>query len=306
MHVTSGGGGQQTPEAVGGKGGAGCALDGGGYCTGQCVDFVWTKRPELSHLGNATSWLGGAQGRKIPTGNTPVIGAVAWWSGVNLTYADSSAGHVAYVVGVGNGTVTFEEMNGPAGPFQVDRQTFKLNSYYAPQGYIYGGPAGNGSGSTTVGEPSGLPNGGSVRGTFSADINGDGKADLVAVDEKATFVMLSTGAGFSAPAAWSTTPFYGSHGTFTGDVNGDGKADLIAVNEGNTYVMLSTGSGFSAPQLWSGTRFYGSKATLAGDVTGDGKTDLIAVDENGTFVMPSTGSSFLAPQGWSSIPFYGS
>jgi surface antigen len=127
-----------------GKGGAGCAADGGGYCVGQCVDFVWTKRPELSHLGNATDWLAGARARHIPTGLTPVVGAVAWWSGVDRTYADSIYGHVAYVIGVGNGTVTFEEMNALYGPGRVDTRTMALSSHYAPQGYIYGGPAGTG------------------------------------------------------------------------------------------------------------------------------------------------------------------
>ncbi len=104
-----------------GRGGAGCVVDGGGYCVGQCVDFVWTKRPELSHLGNATDWLVGAQKRGIPTGHTPAVGAVAWWSGVHRTYADSSAGHVAYVTAVGNGTVSFQEMNALAGPGRVDK-----------------------------------------------------------------------------------------------------------------------------------------------------------------------------------------
>jgi surface antigen len=138
-----------------GRGGAGCAADGGGYCIGQCVDFVWTKRPELSHLGNATDWLAGAQARHIPTGSTPVVGAVAWWSGVNRTYADSIYGHVAYVIGVGNGTVTFEEMNARLGPGRVDTQTMALSSHYAPQGYIYGGPAGTGQPTAPTPAPAG-------------------------------------------------------------------------------------------------------------------------------------------------------
>jgi surface antigen len=127
-----------------GRGGARCAVDGGGYCVGQCVDFVWLKRPDLSHLGNAAEWMHGAQARRIPTGGVPVVGAAAWWSG-SSPYVDSSYGHVAYVISVGNNTVTFQEMNGPAGPGRVDTQTMALNSRYAPQGYIYGGPAGTGT-----------------------------------------------------------------------------------------------------------------------------------------------------------------
>ena len=72
------------------------------------------------------------------------------------------------------------------------------------------------------------------------DVNGDGKADLVAVNDGSTWVMLSTGSGFGAPTQWSSTPFFGTKATLVGDVNGDGKADLIAVNDGSTWVMLST------------------------------------------------------------------
>jgi len=119
------------------------------------------------------------------------------------------------------------------------------------------------------------------------------------------FVMTSTGSAYSAPQAWSATPFAGSRATLACDVNGDRKSDLVAVNDNSVYVMLSTGSGFSAPLLWFSGAFYGSKATLCADVNGDGKADLIAVDDNATFVMLSNGSSFGAVQGWSGQAFYG-
>ena len=125
-------------QAVG-RGGARCAADGGGYCVGQCVDFVWTKRRDLTNLGNAAEWMAGARARGIPTAGAPKVGSVAWWSG-NSSYVDSRYGHVAYVIGVGNNTVTFQEMNGYLGPGRVDTQTMSLSSRYAPQGYIYGGP----------------------------------------------------------------------------------------------------------------------------------------------------------------------
>jgi len=144
------------------------------------------------------------------------------------------------------------------------------------------------------------------RATLVCDVNGDGKADLVAVNDSATFVMLSSGSGFGSPQDWSNTPFYGSKATLCADVNGDGKADLIAVDDNATFVMLSNGSGFGSVQDWSAQPFYGSVATFAGDVNGDRKADLVAVDGNATFVMLSSGSGFGAVQGWSSTPFYGS
>ncbi len=134
---------------------------------------------------------------------------------------------------------------------------------------------------------------------------GDGKADLIAVNDSSSWVMPSTGTGFAAPVAWSSSAFYGTKATLVADVNGDGKADLIAVNDNNTFVMLSTGTGFAAPVAWSSSAFYGTKATLVADVNGDGKADLIAVNDNNTFVMLSTGTGFAAPVAWSSSAFYG-
>ena len=93
-----------------------------------------------------------------------------------------------------------------------------------------------------------------------------------------TWVMLSTGRGFSSPTAWHDGLFFGSKATLLGDVDGDGRADLVAVNDNDTWVMLSTGSGFSAPAQWSGEPFFGNKATLLGDITGDGRSDLVAVN----------------------------
>ena len=77
-------------------------------------------------------------------------------------------------------------------------------------------------------------------------MNGDGKADLVAVNNDSVWVMLSTGSGFGPPTEWSNVPFYGNLSTQVADVTGDGKADLVAQNSSSTWVMESTGTGFKA------------------------------------------------------------
>jgi hypothetical protein len=86
------------------------------------------------------------------------------------------------------------------------------------------------------------------------------------VDESNTLVMLSEPKfkRFSAPKAWSSTPFKGTRATLMSDVNGDHKADLVAVDESNTFVMLAEPKlkRFSLPTAWSGTMFFGSWATL--------------------------------------------
>jgi FG-GAP-like repeat len=109
-------------------------------------------------------------------------------------------------------------------------------------------------------------------GIYLADVNGDGKADLVAVNYNpsnnigSTWVMTSSGNGFNAPQMWSNTAFNGTVSLTTGDVNGDRKADLVAVNynpsnnTGSTWVMTSSGNGFNAPQMWSNLAFFGNRA----------------------------------------------
>jgi hypothetical protein len=146
-----------------------------------------------------------------------------------------------------------------------------------------------------------------TRATLAADVNGDGLADLIAVNDDSVWVMLSTGKNFSAPMQWSSQHFFGSQTTLIADIAGGyGKASLIAVNDTSTWVMNSTGTGFSAPTKWSSVPFFGSRGTFAQDLVMQGKSALIAVDDSGIWVMTSTGTSFNAPTAWWTSPFYGS
>jgi surface antigen len=100
--------------------------------------------------GNAANWLNEARGR-VPEGSTPVVGAIA----VNTT-ADRGVGHVAYVAGVANGgaTLILDEAN-------VYNNGGVFLNVATPasdfQGYIYGGPAGNGPGGAPVASESTRP-----------------------------------------------------------------------------------------------------------------------------------------------------
>ncbi len=87
--------------------------------------------------------------------------------------------------------------------------------------------------------------------TLAGDVDGDGKADLIAVNDSSIWVMTADGSGFGPPSLTSSGPFYGDVETLSADVNGDGKADVVAINGGSIWVETSNGSGFGPPTLWA-------------------------------------------------------
>jgi len=134
-----------------------------------------------------------------------------------------------------------------------------------------------------------------------ADVNGDGKADIVAFSCCGVEVALSTGSSFASPTTWINT--FGNSQTWgdaTGhirtvaDVNGDGKADVVAFSAGGVEVALSTGTSFASPVTWisafGNSQGWGSATdhirTLA-DVNGDGKADIVAFADIGVEVALS-------------------
>jgi hypothetical protein len=86
--------------------------------------------------------------------------------------------------------------------------------------------------------------------TLIGDVNGDGKADLVAVNRTSSWVMASSGARFGPPTMWANFAFYGELVTTLADVAGGGKASLVAVSRASSWVAASTGTGFAAPAQW--------------------------------------------------------
>jgi len=96
------------------------------YAYGYCTWYVASRRSVPGYWGNAADWYYNAQASGFSVGSTPEVGAIAW-TGAGYF------GHVAYVVGVGNGTVTISEMNATAGWGRVDTRTVSASSFR----YIY-------------------------------------------------------------------------------------------------------------------------------------------------------------------------
>jgi hypothetical protein len=119
-----------------------------------------------------------------------------------------------------------------------------------------------------------------------ADVNGDGKADLLVTNQGSNTVSVLLGNGngsFKAAKnfAVGTAPL----GVAAGDVNGDGILDLVVANDGsgNVSVLLGNGNGtFGAAKTYkAGT---GPSALSLADVNGDGRLDLV-VANNGSNTM---------------------
>jgi hypothetical protein len=172
----------------------------------------------------------------------------------------------------------------------------------------------------------------SPRSVVVADVNGDGKLDLVVANrcidngcliEAVVAVLLGNGDGtFQGPVT------YNSGGLFTvsvavADVNGDGKPDLVVGNncgdsncDGSVGVLLGNGDGTFQAAITYLTGGLEAFAVTVADVNGDGKPDVLVATSvrkkdtwggaigvllgngDGTFrpaVTYSSGGSFIPP-----------
>lgn len=156
----------------------------------------------------------------------------------------------------------------------------------------------------------------------AADLNGDGKVDLVVAnqcytggpcnynegDDAAVGVLLGNGDGTFQP----TKTYFSGGGTAysvaVADVNGDNTPDVLVANgctgvgncsSGTVGVLLGIGDGtFQAARAFGSGGFYPTSITV-GDVNGDNKPDVILSDGAVNVLLSNGDGSFQPAQSYS-------
>ena len=138
----------------------------------------------------------------------------------------------------------------------------------------------NGSGGFAVNAT--LPADGAPESIIAADINNDGKLDLVCANAAASSLIIYTNRGNSFGSNTTIHVGSGPHCVIAADVNLDGKIDLITANFGASTlsVLTNNGSGGFALSATLNTG-WDPYSVVAADINGDGKIDLISADHDG-------------------------
>ncbi len=215
-----------------------------------------------------------------PISGTPMIGDFNGDGNLDVALIGANYGLYVYL-GNGDGTVQTPVISNPTTPYLSlkgigdfnDDGKLDLIGFNANDSNDVAYFQGNGGGTFQT-PTSSFVLGGPTTDVVAADLNGDGKLDLITVQTSPTntFTVLSgNGDGtFNPQAPVAVTGSVGPFATIA-DLNSDGKLDLILTTDANTLVLPGNGDGtFQNAALLPAGDYTG-----AGDFNNDGKLDMV-------------------------------
>ncbi len=137
----------------------------------------------------------------------------------------------------------------------------------------------------------------------AADVNGDGKLDLICANQSGYSLTIFTNDGhgnFGSNATIDLSPFFSPNWVAAAEINGDGQLDLICSADTSSeggYLLTITNNGSGSFVIARAYRvqignFSFTPSVAAADVNGDSKLDFISANKTGhsLTVMTNNGS----------------
>ena len=159
-----------------------------------------------------------------------------------------------------------------------------------------------GNGNGTFQSPVTYSSGGhDANSVATADVNGDGKLDLLVADTDVNGngtveVLLGNGDGTFQPRVAHGSGVFGASSVIAGDVNGDGKLDLIVASSCSTCtigavgVLLGNGDGTFQPAVTYSSGGSEASFLAISDLNGDGRLDVLVANGAGVGVLLGNGN----------------
>ena len=257
-------------------------------------------------MASLTWWWRTAALTTTPIASAPVT--VAMWECCSITATEPSSRWLVtpWVSGFGATSVAVADLNGDG----------KLDLIVAGDcsgGGCVGVLLGNGDGTFQAELSSNYSGGLSALSVAVADVNGDGKPDVVVANQCGTDTCTSSNVGVllgNGDGTFQAATSPDSGGLFAdwiaiADVNRDGKPDVIVANSstsstddlGNVGVLLGNGNGTFQNAVAYPSGAYGAASVAVADVNGDGLLDLVVANCSST----ASSCSPAGRQRWSAV-----